>query len=54
MPYVSAAQRGFFHANKKKIGPKVVEEFDQASKGQKKLPYHVSQAVLKGHRAKKK
>ncbi len=42
MPYKSDAQRGFFHANegKKGITKKVVDEFDQASKGMK-LPAKV-------------
>lgn len=45
MPYKSAAQRGFFHANvgKKGITQKVVNEFDAASKGMK-LPQHVALA----------
>lgn len=37
MPYDSNAQRRFFHANmgkKKGITPKVVDEYDQASKGE--------------------
>lgn len=40
MPYKSEAQRRYFHAHKKELGAKVVEEFDQASKGLK-LPAHV-------------
>lgn len=46
MPYVSEAQRGYFHAAVKRgdISPKVVKEFDRASKGQKKLPYHVAKS----------
>jgi hypothetical protein len=43
MPYASDAQRRFFHANegkKKGITKKVVEEYDQASKG-KDLPERV-------------
>jgi len=37
MPYKSAAQRAKFHILEKqgKISPKVVDEFDQASKGLK-------------------
>ncbi len=43
MPYKSDAQRKKFHVMEEegKISPKVVEEFDSASKG-KKLPEHVS------------
>lgn len=37
MPYASDAQRRYFNANREEIGPKVVDEFNQASKG-KKLP----------------
>jgi hypothetical protein len=37
MPYKSVKQEKYFHANEKKIGKKVVQEFDKASKG-KKLP----------------
>jgi hypothetical protein len=33
MPYASQKQRGYFNANRKKIGPAVVDEFNQASKG---------------------
>ena len=43
MPYVSDAQRRFFHsagAKKAGISKATVEEFDSASKG-KKLPEHV-------------
>ena len=43
MPYVSDAQRRFFHssgAKKAGITPKEVSEFDSASKGMK-LPEHV-------------
>ena len=40
MPYVSQAQQGYFHtpAGMAKVGPKVVAEFDAASKGDKDLP----------------
>lgn len=43
MPYVSSAQRGYFHtkAGKEKVGAKTVAEFDAASKGQTNLPKHV-------------
>lgn len=43
MPYVSDAQRGFFHtktAREKGITAKMVKEFDEASKGMK-LPKRV-------------
>jgi hypothetical protein len=40
MPYKSEAQRKYFNANRKKIGAKVVDEFNEASKG-KKLPKKV-------------
>ena len=59
MPYVSKAQQGYFHAalERGKMSPKVVKEFDKASKGHKHLPYHVKKkkkssyhhrAVMKG------
>jgi hypothetical protein len=40
MPYVSQAQQGFFHspAGMAKVGPKIVAEFDDASRGQIGLP----------------
>lgn len=42
MPYVSDAQRGYFHAHKEELEKKGVNvsEWDAASKG-KKLPQHV-------------
>jgi hypothetical protein len=42
MPYKSKAQQGKFHAMEERgeISPKVVREFDKASKG-KKLPARV-------------
>lgn len=42
MPYVSDAQRRYFHAAQQRgeISAKTVKEFDQASKG-KKLPERV-------------
>lgn len=48
MPYKSDAQRKKFHVLEKegKISPKVVEEYDQASKG-KKLPEKVKKKVKK-------
>lgn len=43
MPYKSDAQRRFFNSKegKAKVGAKVVEEFNEESKGQKNLPDHV-------------
>lgn len=46
MPYKSRAQAGYFHTHVKKIGAKVVAEFDRASKG-KKLPKKVSKRKKK-------
>ena len=45
MPYVSEAQRGKFHVLEKegKIAPKVVAEFDSATK-EMKLPAKASKA----------
>jgi hypothetical protein len=40
MPYKSEAQRKYMNANRKKIGGKVVDEFNKSSKG-KKLPKKV-------------
>ncbi len=40
MPYKSLKQERYFNANKAKIGTKVVNEFNKASKG-KKLPLKV-------------
>jgi len=59
MPYASRAQQGYFHAamERGEMSPKVVKEFDRASKGRKNLPYHVKKqkkaakhhsAVVKG------
>jgi hypothetical protein len=39
MPYQSRAQQGLFHSPNSPVSAKVVEEFDEASKGQKGLPY---------------
>lgn len=36
MPYKSNKQRKFFHANIKKIGKKVVEEFDREERKKRK------------------
>lgn len=49
MPYKSSAQRGFFHtaaARNEGITPKIVSEWDAASKGltNKDLPVHVGVA----------
>ena len=44
-PYVSRAQEKYFNANKSKIGARVVNEFNQASKGMnlpKKVGYSVN------------
>lgn len=48
MPYESQAQAGKFHEMEKRgeISPKVVNEFDKASKGLK-LPYKVGQDHMK-------
>jgi hypothetical protein len=35
MPYASDRQRRFFNANRKKIGGKTVDEFNESSKGMK-------------------
>lgn len=47
MPYSSKAQQGYFHANKAKIGVKVVAESDRASKGDTDLPEHVKKTPKK-------
>lgn len=55
MPYKSTAQAGYMHEAEKRgeISPKVVADFDAASKGKMKgLPYHVKAA--KAHVAKKR
>lgn len=41
MPYKSKAQQGLFHSKNSPVSAKVVKEFDNASRGQKGLPYHV-------------
>lgn len=48
MPYKSDAQRKYFHAAEARgeIEPKVVKEFDKASKG-KKLPEHAKFSKIK-------
>ena len=45
MPYVSQAQQGYFHAHKAELEKQGVnvDEWDQASQGQKDLPKHVPQ-----------
>lgn len=40
MPYKSEAQKKYFNANKKKLGVKMVEHWNKATKG-KKLPKRV-------------
>jgi hypothetical protein len=40
MPFVSAAQRGYLHANPEILGKKNLKEWDAASKGQH-VPEHV-------------
>ena len=54
MPYVSKAQQGLFHSKNSPVSSDVVNEFDQASKGQTGLPEHVAKAKPKpgspGHR----
>lgn len=61
MPYVSDAQRKYFHANKQRLEAQGVnvDEWDKASKG-KKLPEHSKQKKhefagdhLKHHASKK-
>lgn len=48
MPYVSNAQRGYFHAHKAELEKQGVNvsEWDKASKG-KKLPKHSAKAARK-------
>lgn len=49
MPYVSDAQRKFFHTNtaaEKGIKPSTVKEFDQASKGLKLPKYKRTKKAL--------
>lgn len=41
MPYVSRAQQGLFHSPNSPVSAGVVKEFDNASRGQHGLPYHV-------------
>ena len=61
MPYKSLAQERFFHsksAKKKGITPKMVEEFDKATKG-RRLPKRVSKQknpgdMFNAYQAKKK
>ena len=44
MPYKSKAQQGYFNANRKKLEAQGVDvnEWNQASKGEKNLPEHVA------------
>jgi len=53
MPYVSAAQRGYFHAHKAELEKQGVNvnEWDQASKGQRGLPEHTDMKKEKGTEA---
>lgn len=48
MPYVSRAQQGYIHAAEERgeIDPDVVKEFDEASRGQHDLPYHVKKKAV--------
>ncbi len=55
MPYKSEAQRKFFHtktAKKKGITPKMVKEFDKASKGRKLPNKKDGRTMLKNAMAK--
>lgn len=49
MPYKSKAQQGYFHAAEARgeISPRVVNDFDAASKGMKNLPEHVAKKPAK-------
>ena len=49
VPYKSDKQRRFFNANRKEIGPKVVDEFNESSKGMK-LPEKASKPSRPGAR----
>ena len=53
MPYVSAAQRGYFHAHKAELEKQGVNvnEWDKASKGQRGLPEHTHMKKEKGTEA---
>ena len=42
MPYASKAQLGLFHSPNSPVSQNVVDEFDQASKGESGLPEHVA------------
>lgn len=46
MPYKSDKQRKYFNANRDKIGGKVVDEFNDASKGMK-LPMRAGKKIMK-------
>jgi len=54
-PYKSEAQRGYMHAamDRGDISPKVVKEFDKASKDQGKLPERVTPKLNKYIKKKK-
>jgi hypothetical protein len=46
VPYASNKQRRFFNANRNKIGGKVVDEFNQVSKGMK-LPERAGKRITR-------
>lgn len=49
MPYVSKSQAAYMNIHKKEIGPKVVAEFNAASKGKMKdLPEHMGKPKMSG------
>ena len=47
MPYASRAQQGLFHSPNSPVSAAVVKDFDDASRGQKGLPYHASNTKKK-------
>jgi hypothetical protein len=47
MPYTSKAQQGLFHSKNSPVSKKVVEEFDEASKGKRGLPEHAKKKAVK-------
>lgn len=54
MPYASRAQQGLFHAKMERgeMSPEMVHHWDEASKGQHNLPYHVKKKDQKHHEKK--
>ena len=52
MPYASRAQQGLFHSPNSPVSKEVVEEFDEASRGQHGLPKHVKGGKKSAMRAK--